>query len=89
MEYTEKHTVHMEDRNDLVMTGVFEVLSFDDSFIELSLQEGSLNVEGQELRISEFDSEHRRLSVTGVVTALTYYDGASKRSGGFFKRRRG
>ena len=89
MEHTEKHTLHLENRSDLVITGVSEVLSFDEGFIDLSLGEGSLSVDGRELRISEFDSANGRLSVTGTVCALTYGDSAAKKTGGFFKRRRG
>ena len=89
MENTEKHSVQLEERNDLIMTGVNEVLSFDDTFIEVSLESSNLSVDGDELRIIEFDSEKRRLSVTGRVSALTYYDESAKKSGGFFKKRRG
>lgn len=89
MEQNEKHSVRLEDRNDLVMSGIYEVLSFDEGFIELALEEGSLTVDGQGLRITEFDSEHHRLTAQGTVSAITYYDRAPKKSGGFFGRRRG
>ena len=88
MEQTKKHALHLDGRSDLVLTGVDQVLSFDDTFVELSLGDETLNVEGSDLRIFEFDSENGRLTVTGRVCALIYGEVNARKPGGFFKKRR-
>ena len=86
MEQTHSHTVRLENRSDLTMTGVSEVLSYDDGYMELALDEGGVTVEGEGLRITEFDSERRTLTAHGTVSSLTYTDRTARKRSGFFGR---
>ena len=86
MEQNEKHTVRLENRNDLVMSGICEVLSYDDGYMELALAEGGVTVEGEGLRITEFDSARGLLSASGTVSAVIYNDRVQKKRNGLFGR---
>ena len=86
MEQSGRHTVRLEDRSELTMTGIVEVLSYDDGYMELSLEDGGVTVEGEGLRITEFDSERRVLTARGAVVAVMYIDRAAKKKRGFFGR---
>lgn len=88
MEQNDKHSVKLESRSDLVMTGVSEVLSYDDGYLELALCEGGVTVEGEGLRITEFDSGRKVLSAKGIVTAIVYSDSVAKKRPGLFGRRK-
>ena len=86
MEQSEKHTVRLEERSDLTMSGITEVLSYDDGYMELLLEDGGVTVEGSGLRITEFDSARRLLKARGTVDAIFYTSGAQKKRGGLFRR---
>ena len=88
MEASGKHTVRLEDRSDLVMTGVVEVISYDDGYIELLLDEGGVTVEGEGLRITQFDSERGLLTARGTVDAVIYTDRTQKKRRGLFGRQK-
>ena len=85
----DKHTIILENRNALSVSGVARVMSFDESCIELELDDATLVVEGEELHILDFDSAAHKISAEGRVGALCYYDGSPKKARGLFGRRRG
>ena len=67
-------TVYMTQREHLELTGISEVISFEETLVELSGEDGRMSVEGVGLRISEFDSAAAKLTVDGKITAIAYFD---------------
>ena len=88
MEQGEKHTVRLENRSDITMSGICEVLSYDDGYMDLALEEGGVTVEGEGLRITEFDSSRGTLTACGTVFAVIYTDRTPKKRRGLFGRKR-
>jgi len=77
------HKLTLNERKNLTMTGVTEVVSFDDSVIVLQTGMGRLVVQGQELALKNLSLEGGQVAVDGKICALTYEE---VRQGGAFRR---
>lgn len=80
-----RHSVVMEGRKKLSVSGVEEVESFDENTIVMSTSLGVLVVRGEDLHIEALSLEGGELKVEGEVDSLTYEED-SGREGGFFAR---
>ena len=83
--YERPHQITLEGRKKLVITGVREVESFNESCIILRTESGGLVVDGQELHIEKLSLDGGDVIVEGLVDAISYEDTPQKR--GFFSRR--
>ena len=81
------HKLTMTERNILTMTGVTEVISFDEACVVLRTSMGTLTVQGQELKLKTLSLEGGQIEVDGTVTALAYEE--PRQSGGWARRRFG
>ena len=70
------HHVILEEREQLVISGVEEVESFDESTIFLTTAQGCLEIQGEELSLDGGD-----LKVEGRVNALIYGEERRERGG--------
>ena len=75
------HHVLLEDREQLVISGVEEVESFDESAILLTTTQGGLEIQGEGLHIEKLSLDGGDLKVEGRVNALIYETDGSRRSG--------
>ena len=66
------HRLVLEERNLLTMTGVTEVLRFEDTAVVLRTQLGDLVIQGQQLQLRELSREAGQMAVEGTVSALIY-----------------
>ena len=66
------HTLMLDERSKLTMTGVAEVVSFDDMTVVLKTGLGQLQVQGQDLKLRTLSPEGGKVIVEGTVTALSY-----------------
>ena len=69
-----KHDVVIKGRRNIDITGVREVISFDDASVIMSTDGGSMTVEGSGLKIGVLDTERGVVSVEGRINALFYDD---------------
>ena len=76
----------LTDRRELRITGVEEVVSFDESGAELKCENGRLFVEGEEIRISNLSTESGEVNITGKINAISYADDTDKKRRGFMGR---
>ena len=77
------HKLQLNDRRQLTMNGVTEVVSFDDSAVVLQTSLGTLIVQGQELQLKTLSLEGGQVAVDGHITALIYEE---PRTGGWRQR---
>ncbi len=77
------HTVTMKDRKVLTLTGVTEVVSFDDSAVVLHTGMGTLVIQGQQLQLKNLTLEGGQVAVEGSIDGLHY---EQLRQSGFFRR---
>lgn len=75
------HRVTLEDREQLTVTGVEEVESFDESSIVMVTPGGTLVVRGSGLHIEQLSLDGGQLRVEGSVESLTYEDDGGGRTG--------
>ena len=78
------HRLTLNERRQLTMTGVSEVVSFDDTAIVLKTTQGTLLVAGQDLKLRTLTLEGGQVAVDGTVNLLQYED--LRPRGGFFRR---
>ena len=75
------HRVVLEDREQLTISGVEEVESFDENTILLTTAHGDLEVQGEGLHIEKLSLDGGDLKVEGLVTALLYQTRGRERGG--------
>lgn len=83
------HVIHLDNRQNLHITGVSDIYSFDDRFISLSTTSGALSIEGENLHISNLTLECGEVDVSGIITGIFYLDEKGKEKGRLFRKNRG
>lgn len=78
------HKLQLNERRQLTMTGVTEVVSFEDSAVVLQTSLGTLIVQGRELQLKTLSLEGGQVSVDGTVSSLVYEE--PRASGGWRRR---
>lgn len=78
------HKLTLNERSQLTMTGVTEVVSFDDSAVILRTSLGTLLVQGKELKLKTLQADGGQVAVDGKIAALSYEE--PRASGGFWHR---
>ena len=66
------HKLNLLDRKKLTMTGVEEVVSFDESAIVLHTCLGCLTIRGQDLKLRNLVLEGGQVEVDGSISELSY-----------------
>ena len=78
-----KHSVVIDDRAKMALTGVQEVSAFSDTSVSLKTSRGLLTIQGKGLNISKLNTDTGELNVSGEISLLKYSKDKSK--GGFFE----
>lgn len=78
------HSVSMDDRCRLNVTGVDDVESFDETTIVMNTSQGNLIVRGSGLHIGKISLDVGEIKVEGMITDLSYEKKAH--TGGFWSR---
>ena len=77
------HKLTLNQREDLTLSGVTEVVSFDDTAVILKTHLGTLNVLGDNLVLKTLSVEGGQVSVSGHICSMVYEE---PRPDGFFRR---
>ncbi|MGI6526742.1 MAG: sporulation protein YabP [Caldicoprobacterales bacterium] len=82
------HSILMENRERVTITGVQDVDSFDEGSVLLVTDLGYIALHGIDLHISKLNLEDGQLIVEGEIIGIEYndHDGLGGKSGGFFKK---
>ena len=81
------HKLTLSERKKLTMTGVTEVVSFEEDAVVLKTALGTLVIQGRELQLKTLSLEGGQVDVEGTISALVYEE--PKRSGGAQRRQFG
>lgn len=78
----------LENREKLNISGVLDVLSFDDQIVILETELGLLTVKGENLRINKLSLDTSEVTVDGEIFQLAYSEkeNMEKSSGGFLSK---
>ena len=74
------HRLSLNERRELTMTGVTEVVSFEETAVVLRTALGTLLVQGKDLQLKTLSLEGGQVAVDGEVSALIYEE---PRAGGW------
>ena len=77
------HHILLEGREELTVSGVEEVESFDENTIVMLTVKGTLVVRGEDLHIEKLSLDGGDLKVEGTVDSLSYEDAGRERVGRF------
>ena len=77
------HRLSLSERNALTVTGVTEVVSFEETEAILQTSLGTLSVQGSQLQLKTLSLEGGQVEVEGTVSALVYEEA---RQGGWRRR---
>ena len=66
------HKLTLNERKNLTMTGVAEVVSFEETAVVLKTSLGTLWVQGQELKLKTLSLDGGQVAVDGHISALHY-----------------
>ncbi|MGI6161212.1 MAG: sporulation protein YabP [Christensenellales bacterium] len=81
------HSVIIDNRSKVVITGVKDVDSFNENEIILLSEAGYITLVGFDLHLSKLTLEEGKLVVEGEIMSLEYRDAEENRSkGGFMSR---
>ncbi|OXS73643.1 hypothetical protein B1B05_18235 [Domibacillus enclensis] len=84
MEMKQDHTVKMDGRKSVELTGVLQVERFDSTEFLIETVMGKLKVRGTGLKMKHFDTVNKKAAIDGRISAFMYVDSGSGKS--FFKR---
>lgn len=83
------HRLTLENREEMEITGVMNVDSFDDEEVVMDTEQGLLAVRGENLNIKHLNLDQGEVRITGMILELAYSDqklSTRDRGKGFFER---
>ena len=78
------HRLSLNERKELTVTGVTEVVSFDEEAVVLKTTLGILTIQGSGLQMKNLSLDGGQVTVEGHIDALAYEE--SRPAGGFWHR---
>ena len=72
----------LENREKLSISGVIDVLSFDDQIVILETELGMLTIKGEDLRINKLSIDTQDVIIEGSISSLNYTEEEEKKSAG-------
>ena len=69
----------LENREKLSISGVLDVLSFDDQVVIVETELGLLNIKGENLRINKLSLDTSEVIVEGNIYSLYYSEKSSEK----------
>ena len=71
----------LENRKNLSITGVKDVLSFDDKIVIVDTMLGMLTIKGDDLRINKLSLDTTEVTIDGTISSIIYSEKQTKNSG--------
>ena len=76
----ENHSIFIEERKKMTVTGVTDVDGFNEEIVKITLKEKRLTVKGKNLHIENLDTAGEKLTVTGEIESVEYTTAAGEKS---------
>lgn len=80
-ELTIPHTFFMEDRKRITLTGVKDILSFDEESVSLITVMGKAVIRGKDIRIDSFGTDSGDMVIDGKFDAVVYLNESASKGG--------
>ncbi len=75
------HNIVMENRNKMVLSGVLDVITFEEENVQLKTVKGNLTIRGDKLKMESYQSEIGDLIIYGNIYALVYVNDLNEKQG--------
>ncbi|MDR3596571.1 sporulation protein YabP [Clostridium sp.] len=75
-----KCNLFLENRKKLTLSGVIEVISFDEQKIDLTTSLGNLTIKGEGLKMNKLDVQNGDVIIVGDIASTVYNGKISKKS---------
>lgn len=66
------HVIHIDNRQRIDITGVSEVITFNEDSILLVTNMGTLNIKGKNMKVNKLNVDNGDMSIEGEFISLTY-----------------
>ncbi|AYF53820.1 sporulation protein YabP [Clostridium botulinum C] len=76
---SKKSNLILENRNKLMITGVVEVVCFDEKIIILDTRLGTLTIKGEGLKVQKLDVQNGEVAIIGHINSCVYTTTQSKK----------
>ena len=86
MQPKRSHSVVVEERSRLTVSGVTDIERFDEEEVVVATELGLLSIKGQGLHLNKIDVEDGELSVEGELDSLSYEEQSFSDKGSFFAK---
>jgi sporulation protein YabP len=81
------HSLLVEGRRKMRITGVIDVESFQDNELTVATQAGTLTVFGENLKLGKLNPEDGQVLLEGEIASIEYEQPEPERRGFFFRRK--
>ena len=81
-----EHEICIKKRNFMSVSGVDEVLSFDENSVTLVSVEGEIVIEGENIKIGALDTDRGVVTLSGKIDGFFYVSDDKNQKRGFFSR---
>lgn len=79
---TSVHKLIMHNRSDAILTGILDVISFDETEVLMETTQGTLAIKGKELHVKRLTLEKGEVELDGTMDSFVYtHSGAHGRKG--------
>ena len=76
----------LRSRECLSITGVKEIISFDENSVNLKTVHGDLSTDGENIHITVLNVEKGEVEMRGKINAINYYDSLDYEKSSFLSR---
>ncbi|MBQ7965152.1 MAG: sporulation protein YabP [Ruminococcus sp.] len=70
--YKSNHSLILDNRSSLTLTGVSDVIGFDEQTMNLMTDCGALIVKGESLHINKLNLDSKDVCIDGTINSLQY-----------------
>ena len=85
-EIRKEHEIKIIKRKEMSISGVEEVISFDEESVRLMSIEGEIYVEGEDIKIGVLDTDRGLVTLSGKINGFYYVSEDKGTKKGFFSR---
>lgn len=81
-DFSGAHRIVMTNREEMTITGVADVVSFDETLVVIETEMGMLEIKGDGLHVNQLNLENGEMSLSGEIEGLEYDDKTVYKKGG-------
>ncbi|HCL50413.1 MAG TPA: sporulation protein YabP [Clostridiaceae bacterium] len=67
-----EHSLNLLNRQKLDLTGVVDVISFNEDSVILNTKLGTLNIKGKNMRVNKLNVDNGDMTIAGEILSLVY-----------------